>query len=120
MIIDTEYSYGAIILFILGSILIPDYEIKKISLIILLFTFVQYITTYAKCGLLELDDFVKQNPDKPNFLYQILLPLLKAPNNYFDKKYFWIHLIFIFVIAYQIINYKKSYLVLTKYLFGKN
>ncbi len=114
----TQNSYNILGLFIVSSILLPDYELKKISLIILFFTLFQYITNYAKCGLIELDFLINGNKYKDGNLYKILKPFFKPPVNYFENKYYWYHLVLILIITHQIINNKKNYLILSKYLFN--
>ena len=113
-----QNSYIIIGFFIISSILLPYYELKKISLILLLFTLFQYITNYAKCGLIELDFLLNGDKYKDGYLYKIIKPLFKPPNDYFEGKYYWYNLLLILILTQQIMFNKKNYLVLSKYLFN--
>ena len=48
-----------IIIIVISSVFIPNYQLKKYSFTFLIFIFFQWITNYGKCGLTELEYILK-------------------------------------------------------------
>lgn len=95
-----------LIIGVLSSIFIPDPHTKKLGLTFLLFTFAQYITNYGKCGLTEIEYAIKGEAYKEGFIYRLVKPIITMPEKYFDEQLYWIHLILILILGYQLTTYK--------------
>ena len=100
-----------LVLGIASSIFIPNIEIKKLALTFLLFIFAQYITNYGKCGLTEIEYAIRGEDYKEGFIYRLVKPVITVPEEYFDKQLYWIHLIWILILGYQLTNYKILFLI---------
>jgi hypothetical protein len=95
-----------LVLGVASSVFIPDIQTKKLALTFLLFIFVQYITNYGKCGLTELEYAIKGENYKEGFIYRLVKPIISVPEKYFDEHLYWIHVIWILILGYQLLNYK--------------
>lgn len=98
----------ALILMVSLSIFVPSYKIKKIALITLIYVFVQYIFNYGKCGLTELEYLFRGESYKEGFIYRLITPIITIPEKYFDEQLYWIHLIWIIILGYQLIHKKYN------------
>jgi len=91
-----------IVFLILISPFVNSLFLKKNVLIFLIYLLFQYITGYEKCGLTELEYIFMGQDYQHGFLYRIINPLIKVPENYFDKLLIVIHLIYVFVLYKQL------------------
>ena len=48
-----------LVILLVGSVFIQNYQLKKYAFTFLIFIFIQYITNYGKCGLTELEYIFK-------------------------------------------------------------
>ena len=87
------------------SIFIPNDQIKKLSLTLLIFIFLQYITNYGKCGLTELEYMIKGEKYKEGFIYRLVKPIITIPEKYFNQHLYVIHIIWMFILGYQLKTY---------------
>jgi len=98
-----QFIHLILILSVISSIFIPNLKIKKLSLTFLLFIFAQYITNYGKCGLTELEYIIRGEEYKEGFIYRLVKPVITVPEKYFDQHLYWIHLIWILILGYQLV-----------------
>jgi hypothetical protein len=98
-----------IIHFILVSIIITapfinNETMKKNVLIFLIYLLFQYLTGYQRCGFTELEYLVMGKDYESGFLYRLINPLIKIPEEYFDKWLFGFHLLWICILLNQLNN----------------
>ena len=67
--------------------------------IFLIYLFLQYITGYEKCGLTVLEYLVMGEKYAEGFLYRIINPLIKIPENYFNKYLILVHILYIYLLS---------------------
>ena len=91
-----------LIITIFSSVFIPEKEIKKLSFTMLLFIFAQFITNYGKCGLTELEYAIRGEKCKEGFIYRLVKPIITVPEKYFDHHLYWIHVLWILILGYQL------------------
>jgi hypothetical protein len=91
-----------LIISILSSVFIPKLEIKKLSLTFLIFIFAQFITNYGKCGLTELEYAIRGEKYTEGFIYRLVKPIITVPEKYFDQHLYWIHVLWILILGYQL------------------
>lgn len=92
-----------LVICLLISIFINNCFIKNLALVFLIFLIFQYILGYGKCGLTELEYWILgEKKYKQGFLYRLIHPLIKIPENYFDNGLFVLHLVWIAVLVCQI------------------
>jgi hypothetical protein len=91
-----------LIITIFSSVFIPEKEIKKLSFTMLLFIFAQFITNYGKCGLTELEYTLRGEKYKEGFIYRLIKPIITVPEEYFEKHLYWIHVLWILILGYQL------------------
>ena len=91
-----------LIITIFSSVFIPEKEIKKLSFTMLLFIFAQFITNYGKCGLTELEYALRGEKYKEGFIYRLIKPIITVPEEYFKKHLYWIHVLWILILGYQL------------------
>ena len=91
-----------IILVVILSPVINDYDIKRLVLGFLLYLLFQYMTGYNKCGLTELEYYVIGEKYKEGFIYRIVNPIIQVSENYFNKCLYIIHILLILILIYQI------------------
>lgn len=87
------------------SIFYNNYTIKKNALVILLFILFHYITKNGRCGLTELEYLIKGEKYQEGFIYRLITPIIKVSKTYFDNYIFIIHILWIYILSYQLINY---------------
>lgn len=83
---------------------IKNITYKKNVLILLVYLLFQYLTGYEKCGLTELEYLYMGEEYKEGFLYRIINPVIKIPENYFNNWLIVVHVIYIGVLFNQIFN----------------
>jgi len=91
-----------LIITIFISVFIPDLKIKKMSITLLLFIFFQFITNLGKCGLTELEYAIRGEKCKEGFIYRLVKPIITVPEKYFDLHLYWIHVLWILILGYQL------------------
>jgi len=91
-----------LIIIIFSSVFIPNIEMKKLSLTFLLFIFAQFITNYGKCGLTEIEYAIRGEKCKEGFIYRLVKPIITMPEKYFDQHLYWIHVLWILILGYQL------------------
>jgi hypothetical protein len=102
-----QFIHLLIIFIVIISLFIPNYFVKKIVLIFLLYLCLQYILGYEKCGLTELEYLILgEKNHKEGFMYRLIKPMIKIPEKYFDDKLFILHITWIIILMYQIYLYK--------------
>lgn len=91
-----------LIITILISVFIPNLKLKKMSITLLLFIFFQFITNFGKCGLTELEYAIRGEKCKEGFIYRLVKPIITVPEKYFDQHLYWIHVLWILILGYQL------------------
>jgi len=94
-----------LIFFISISIFIPLHKFKKNILLILLFILFHHITNNGKCGLTQLEYYITGKPHSHGFIYRLLKPFLKIDEKYINNKLYLLHLLYIIILTYQLLNY---------------
>lgn len=95
-----------IIIFLISiSIFISNKQFKNKILLILLFILFHHITNYGRCGLTDLEYFITKKPYRRGFIYRILSPFMHINNIYLKKYIYILHIIYIFLLIYQINKY---------------
>lgn len=95
-----------LVFLVIGSVFIPNYELKKYSLTFLIFIFVQWITNYGKCGLTELEYLIKGEKYKEGFIYRIVKPVITVPEKYFENYLYLAHITWTIILALQLVQNK--------------
>lgn len=91
-----------LIITIFISVFISDLKLKKLSITFLLFIFLQFITNFGKCGLTELEYAIRGEKCKEGFIYRLVKPIITVPEKYFDQHLYWIHVLWILILGYQL------------------
>ena len=91
-----------LIITILISVFIPNLKLKKMSITLLLFIFFQFITKFGKCGLTELEYAIRGEKCKEGFIYRLVKPIITVPEKYFDQHLYWVHVLWILILGYQL------------------
>ncbi len=91
-----------LVVLVISSVFIPNYELKKYSLTILIFIFVQWITNYGKCGLTELEYVIKGEKYKEGFIYRFIKPIITVPEKYFENYLYLAHITWTIILALQL------------------
>jgi len=91
-----------LIITIFISVFIPDNKLKKMSITLLLFIFIQFITNFGKCGLTELEYAIRGEKCNEGFIYRLVKPIITVPEKYFDQQLYWIHVLWILILGYQL------------------
>ena len=97
-----NFLHIILILFLSLSVFIDNSRIKTQALILLILIFGQYITNYGRCGLTELEYIFTQKNYKEGFIYRIVKPVITLPENYFNKYYYVLHILWICILWLQI------------------
>lgn len=94
-----------IVIGIFISIFIGNCLIKKLALVFLIFLFFQYLLGYEKCGLTEIEYWILgEKKYKQGFMYRLIHPLIKVPEDYFNNGLLYLHLLWTIILIYQICN----------------
>ena len=88
------------------SIFINNNTFKHLSLIILLFLLLHYVTNNNMCLLTELEYYFKKEKYKEGFLYRLIKPVLTTPEEYVNKYLYIIHILWILILIIQLNNAK--------------
>ena len=91
-----------LVLCIFFSVFIDDKLIKIFSLAFLCYLLLQYMTGYEKCGLTELEYYIKGDNYKEGFLFRLIKPVIRVPEKYFYKKLYLVHLLWILILLYEL------------------
>lgn len=102
-----KFLHLVLILFIIGSVFISNYQVKKIAFTLVLFIFIQFITNYGRCGLTELEYMYTREHYKEGFLYRLVKPVITVPEKYFDMGFYWVHILWIIILGWQV-NYFRD------------
>ena len=104
MISDNIILLFHIILFYIMAIspLITDCEIKKIILVLMIFLFIQCVSKYGKCCLINIEKFFLKEKFKQGFIYRLIKPLICYKQNIIYKNYFELIIIYILVLCFQL------------------
>ena len=94
-----------LIIFLCTSIFIDNFQIKKISITLLIFIFLQFITNYGKCGLTELEYLFKGEKYQEGFIYKLIKPIITVPESYFNKYFYFMHITWIIILWLQLNKY---------------
>lgn len=97
------------LLIVLAVILAPfidNYTFKENVFVFLIYLLLQYITGYERCGLTELEYLLMGEKYQEGFIYRIIKPMIRLPEHYFDRYTFAIHIIFLYVLYYQLKSMK--------------
>jgi hypothetical protein len=76
--------------------------VKKNVLIFLIYLLFQYLSGYQRCGFTELEYLVMGKEYESGFLYRLINPLIKIPEDYFDKWLFAFHILWICILLKQL------------------
>ena len=91
-----------------SSIFIKNNIVKELSLMMLLFLLLQYLTNYGKCGLTQLEYLIMGEKYQEGFLYRLINPIIKRDENYFNYYYYIFHLLWIIILIYQLYNFSNE------------
>lgn len=92
-----------IVIFIVAAVFIPNCFVKEIGLTILLFLLLQYLLGFEKCGLTDLEYLLLgEDHYQEGFIYRIINPMIKVPEKYFYNGLFYLHILWILILGYQI------------------
>ena len=91
-----------LILLLCSSIFIPIHKVKELSLTLLIFMLFHYVTNYGKCGLTQIEYLIMGEQYQEGFMYRLIKPIISVPEDYFNKHFFWIHLLYIIILIYQL------------------
>ena len=97
-----NFLHIILILFLSLSVFIDNYQIKQMAFILLLLIFGQYITNHGRCGLTELEYIFTQENYKEGFIYRTVKPVITLPENYFNKYYYVLHILWICILWFQL------------------
>jgi hypothetical protein len=99
--------HTCLILFIGSSPFVSDDFVKIISFILLIFIVLHFITKYGKCGFVNIERYFLGKDFRKGFLFRLVKPIISYKNNFFYENLFWLMLIYIFILYYQI-NEKRN------------
>jgi hypothetical protein len=117
-IIDTIHIL--IITTVLLSPIINNCFIKELVLLLLLFITMHYITKYGKCGLINIERFFLGDNFKNGIVYRLIKPVISYKNNIFYEYFFWLIIIYICILYYQLSKSKKSLInIIKEYFYNK-
>ena len=91
-----------LILLCILSIGIPNYNIKKYSLMFLIFLLFHYITNFGKCGLTELEFLLSNKQYEEGFMYNIIKPIISISEIYFNSYLYIFHILWIIILFNQL------------------
>lgn len=95
-------AHGILVFGLFISVFVNNSQYKKISLTLLIFIFAQFITNYGRCGLTELEYLFKGDKYKEGFIYRLIKPIITIPEMYFDKYYYALHILWIWILWNQL------------------
>lgn len=100
---DIILFFHIIIFYILAlSPLIQNCYFKKVTLILIIFLCIQYVTKYGKCGLINIERFFLKDNFKKGFIYRFIKPIICYKQNIIYKNYFKFIIIYILILYFQL------------------
>jgi hypothetical protein len=99
-----QFIHFILVLGVISSVFVPNYELKKYAFVFMIFIFIQYITNYGKCGLTELEYIFKGQDYQEGFIYRIVKPIITIPEKYFENYLYLIHITWTLVLGLQLTN----------------
>ena len=99
-----NFIHGILVFGLVLSVFVNSNQYKKISLTLLVFILIQYITNYGKCGLTELEYVLKGEKYQEGFIYRLVKPVITLPEQYVNNFYFFLHIIWIIILYRQLEN----------------
>ena len=94
-----------LVITVIMSIFVPNMYLKRTVLIFLLYLMWQYMTGYEKCGLTEIEYMLLgETEHKQGFMYRLVKPIIRVPEDYFDKNLIYLHIIWIVILGVQLYN----------------
>jgi hypothetical protein len=84
------------------SPLVNNHKLKKMILLLLLFILFHFLTKYGKCGIINIERIFLKNEFKNGFFYKLIRPIISYKKNYIYQNLFLFHLIYIFILFYQL------------------
>lgn len=84
------------------SIFINQCDYKRFCFFILCFLFLQYISKYGKCGIINIERFFLKENFKSGFFYRLIKPVICYKINPMGTKYFWILILYIGILLWQL------------------
>ena len=93
-----------LVICLVTSIFINNNTFKHMSLIILIFLLIHYITNNSMCLLTELEYYFKKEKYKEGFLYRLIKPILTTPEEYVNKYIYLLHILWIIILFVQLKN----------------
>ena len=99
-----KFIHLIIVLIVIISPFVNNLFIKRYVLIFLVYLIFQYLSGYERCGFTELEYLLMGEEYQQGFLYRIINPLIKIPENYFDKWLFLFHILYIIILSKSLLN----------------
>ena len=96
--------HSIIVILVVISPFINNNEHKRLSFLFLIFVVFHYITKYGKCGLINIERLFLKDRFKEGIIYKFIKPIIGYKNNFFYENLFWLLIIYIFVLFYQLKN----------------
>lgn len=88
------------------SIFVNNCYYKKLAIILLIFLLVKYVIGYEQCGLTMLEYmYLGEKNYKSGFIYRLVNPIVKVPENYFNNGLLIIHIMWIAILVWQLDDY---------------
>lgn len=94
-----------LVILLISSVFVSNYQLKKYSFTFLIFIFVQYITNYGKCGLTELEYVFKGDKYQEGFIYRIVKPVITVPEKYFENYLYLAHITWTIILVLQLMRH---------------
>ena len=95
-------AHGLLVFGLTISVFINNYQYKKIALTLLIFIMAQFLTNYGRCGLTEIEYLFKGEKYKEGFIYRLVKPVITIPENYFNKFFYIVHILWIGILWKQL------------------
>ena len=80
---------------------INDINYKRLILFFLIFISAHFLTKYGKCGIINAEHYIRGDDIHNGFFFKLIKPIICYKRNLFYN-YFYIILIYIFILYYQI------------------
>ena len=94
-----------IVVGVIISVFVPSCVLKELALIVLIYLMIQYLIGMEKCGLTELEyHILGEDKYQQGFMYRMINPMIKVPENYFNNGLFIFHVIWIGILCWQVIG----------------
>ena len=96
-----------LVITLIGSVFVSNYQLKQYAFTFLIFIFIQYITNYGKCGLTELEYVFKGDKYQEGFIYRIVKPVITVPEKYFENYLYLAHISWTLILGLQLMKYSN-------------